>query len=175
MSYSEPLINQPRQLLLSVGAGVLLCVFYVLLQGLCRALGEGKLSYYLADGIFSVVFCLVSFFFMVLYCGGRVRFHLILGEAAGFFLFYFSAGRYLYRILKRGAEFLKRIVELLFKPYAIIFKSFIKGMRNLKSKIFSVKFIFFKKRKAETESMEKKKKKINLFGKIHLKNPDKSV
>ena len=89
MSYSEPLLNQPWVLLLAVGVGVLLCIIYIVLQSICCLAGEGQLVCCFADGIFCVAFMLVSFFFMVIYAGGRVRLHLILGEAAGFFLFYF--------------------------------------------------------------------------------------
>ncbi len=172
MSYSEPLINQPRYFFLSIGVGVLLCVIYVLLQGLFRIAGEGRFSFYPADGLFCAVFALVSFFFMVIYCGGRVRLHLILGEAAGFFLFYFSVGKYIYKALLRAAEVLRHLLSGLFRPYAFIFSSFISGMRGLLKKITVKKSAASEK---DGDTAEKKKKKFNLFDKIHLKNPDKSV
>ncbi len=175
MSYSQPLINQPRILLLSIGVGILLGVFYTILQGTFRLLGERKLSYYLADGIFVAVFTLVSFFFMVLYNEGRVRLHLILGEGAGFAVFYFCAGKYLYEIIKRLMQLLRRAVCAFLKPYAFIFNSFVKGMRELvaclNKKIVGLK----QKRTPEKENEQKRKKKFNLFAKIHLKNQDKSV
>lgn len=175
MSYSEPLINQPRVLFFSIGVGVLLCFFYILVQGLARLFGEGRFSYYIADGLFCVIFALISFFFMVLYNNGRVRLHLILGEGAGFFLFYFSAGKYLYALFEKGIKLFRKALLIFFKPYAIVFASFLGGMRDLKQnfgrKVHSLK----EKDKSEAESEQKKKKKINIFGKIHLKNPDKSV
>lgn len=172
MSYSEPLLNQPRHLFLSIGVGVLLCVLYVLLQGFCRILGEGRLSFYLADSLFCVAFAIVSFFFMVIYCGGRVRLHLILGEAAGFFLSYFSVGKYIYGAMKSFSALLRRIFIAFFKPYAFIFSSFTNGIKDLKKRV-SAKISC--RAKKEADSTEKKKKKINLFHKIHLQNPDKSV
>lgn len=175
MSYSQPLINQPRILLMSIGVGVLLGIFYAVVQGTFRLLGEGKLSYYLADGIFVTVFTLVSFFFMVLYNEGRVRLHLILGEGAGFAAFYFCAGKYLYEFIRRSAVFLRRILCAFLKPYAFILNSFTKGITDLaegmREKIGDLK----QKRSTENENGEKTNKKFNLFAKIHLKNRDKSV
>lgn len=171
MSYSQPLINQPKVLFFSIGVGVLLGIFYVILQGMLRFLGEGKLSYYLADAIFVVVFTLVSFFFMVLYNEGRVRLHLIIGEGAGFLLFYFSLGRYIYSALAR----LSGAARILLRPYAFIFNSFTKGMGALFSGFFK-KTSSLRRGKGElTETEQKRIKKFNLFGKIHLKNQDKSV
>lgn len=172
MSYSEPLINQPRHLFMSIGVGVLLCFIYVLLQGTGRILGEGRLSYYIADGIFCGIFALVSFFFMVIYCGGRVRLHLILGEAAGFFLFYFSVGKYIYEALKSCSNILQRMLVTFFKPYVFIFSSFKNGFKDLVKRISAENSRHSEK---EGNSYEKKKKKFNLFDKIHLQNPDKSV
>ncbi len=175
MSYSEPLINQPRVLLLSVGVGALLCVFYITIQAVFRILGEGKLSYYLADGLFCVIFALVSFFFMVLYNNGRVRLHLILGEGAGFFAFYFSVGKYLYSFTVGIVKSARQVTDFLSKPL-VLFISFVKDkFRAFKSFIKKKTASLIKKSEAEREPREKKKKKVNLFDKIHLKNPNKSV
>ena len=112
---------------------------------------------------------------MVLYNEGRVRLHLILGEGAGFWIFYFCAGKYLYSFIRKLSELLRRTLLTFFKPYAFIFGSFVRGVRDLamrfKKKISDVK----QKRSNEADGEQKKDKKINLFGKIHLKNRDKSV
>ena len=171
MSYSQPLINQPKILFLSIGLGMLLGLFYAVLQGLFRFLGQGRLSYYSADIIFVIVFTLVSFFFMVLYNEGRVRLHLIIGEGVGFFSFYFSAGRYIYKALAR----LSTAAGILLKPYVIIFNSFSGGMRRLLSALSRKISSIGKIKTDKEEDDEKRFKNFNLFGKIHLKNQDKSV
>lgn len=161
--------------MLSVGVGALLCIFYIIIQGFFRILGEGRLSYYLADGVFCVIFALVSFFFMVLYNNGRVRLHLVLGEAAGFFAFYFSVGKYLYSLTVNIVNSARRITFLLLKPLVIMFSLLKEKYGEIKCVINKKIPPFIKRGKAETEASEKKKKKVNLFGKIHLKNPNKSV
>lgn len=175
MSYSEPLINQPRVLFLSIGIGVLLCVFYVTLQGVFRLLGEGKLSYYIADAIFVTVFTLVSFFFMVLYNNGRVRLHLIMGEAAGFFAFYLTAGKYLYGIIRRMSECVAKTVRFVLKPYSIVFGSFAGGVKKIFGKLKNKLKQGKDKKEDEPEGEQKKRKNFDFFGKIHLKNYNKSV
>lgn len=175
MSYSEPLINQPRVLLLSVGVGALLCVFYIIIQGVFRLLGDGKLSYFLADGLFCVIFALISFFFMVLYNNGRVRLHLIAGEAAGFFALYLSVGRYIYALTVNIIKLLKRIAAVLIKPLVPSLSFIIRKIRMLKEVIGGKLAALIKKSETAEESYEKKKKKFDLFDKIHLKNPNKSV
>ena len=86
MTYSEPLINQVRVFLLSIGVGVPLCFLYILMQSIVAFLGERKWVIYTSDIIFSAVSAFISFFFMVFYNNGRVRLHLIIGEALGFFV-----------------------------------------------------------------------------------------
>jgi len=171
MSYSQPLINQPRVLFLSIGLGVLLSVIYVLIQGVLRLLGEGRLSYYLADAIFVVTVTLVSFFLLVLYNEGRVRRHLIVGKGAGFFFFYYSVGRYIYTALAK----LCTAARILLKPYAFVFNSFKRGMSALFRSVSGKISLLRKKGSPEAETEQKIRKKFNLFGKIHLKNQDKSV
>lgn len=171
MSYSEPLINQPRVLLLSVGVGALLCLIYIIIQAVFRLFGQGRLSYYIADSLFCTVLALVSFFFMVLYAGGRVRLYLLAGEAAGFFLFYYSVGRYIYTAAAAMVKAVKDSIIFLLKPI-FIFGAFI-AKKYKRIKIFVKKKMPFKLK--EKEADEKKNKKINLFGKIHLKNLFKSV
>ena len=95
MTYSEPLINQVRIFVLSIGVGVPICLLYILVQSAVAFLGERKWVIYISDILFSAVSAFISFFFMVFYNNGRVRLHLIIGEAFGFFVFYFAVGKYL--------------------------------------------------------------------------------
>lgn len=175
MSYSQPLINQPKILLLSIGVGVLLGAFYVIIQSVMRLLGDGRLSYYIADGLFCIAFTLVSFFFMVLYNEGRVRLHLVAGEAFGFFVFYIAAGKYIYSVLAGGVRLVRRALLLFLKPYAFIGRSFVSGLKAFVKNAGEKISLLNIKRNGAKEKAEKKRKKFNLFSKSPLKNPDKSV
>lgn len=175
MSYSEPLINQLRVFFLSIGVGFILCAFYVALNGFFHLFGKSRWVIYTSDIIFSIFITLFSFFFMVFYNNGRVRMHLFVGEAIGFFSLYLSLGRYLLKSLCRFFDFISGIIKLILKPYVIILTS----LKILTKKIFlwlkGKKSVLFKRKRKSNGEDEKKMKKFNFIGKIHLKNSDKSV
>lgn len=171
MSYSEPLLNQVRVFFLSIGAGVFICLIYIAVQGAFRIFGKGKRVFYIADGVFCALFAFVSFFFMVLYNNGQVRLHLIFGEAVGFFVFYFSVGRHIEKILLKAAEYVSKGIGFMLLPVRLTGRHFAAGAGEIKEKIAA----FLSKSGRSRESEEKKKKKIDFLGKIHLKNKNKSV
>ncbi len=166
MSYSEPLLNQVRIFFLSIGVGVFICLCYVALQSFFRLFGKSNRVYYVADGLFCLIFAFVSFFFMVLYNGGRVRLHLILGEAVGFFVFYFAVGRYIYALLSKVAESIRKAAGFATLPVRSVARHFSNGLKEIKERLA---FLTSKKR-GEQESKEKKHKKFDFLTKIHLKN-----
>ena len=171
MSYSEPLSNQIRVFFLSVGVGVFICLLYIAVQSLFALFGKSNRVYYFADGVFSVLFAFVSFFFMVLYNSGRVRLHLILGEALGFFVFYFSVGKYLHSALERLTVLIRKTVGIILLPVRSVLRHFIIGMREIRDSL-----VRLKDKKPDGEKTEEKKaKKFKILGKIHLKNRNKSV
>ena len=171
MSYSEPLINQIRVFFLSIGVGAVLCLVYIGVQSFFRLFGKSNRVYYLADGIFCVLFAFISFFFMVLYNSGRVRLHLVLGEAIGFFVFYFAAGKYLQMLLLRLTDVIRKTVGFALMPVRSVCRHFAVGMKEIKTNIT----VNVSKNKSKEKTEEKNKKKFNFLGKIHLKNKNKSV
>lgn len=171
MSYSEPLINQVRVFFLSVGVGVFICLLYIALQSFFRIFSKGDRVYYVADGFFCALSAFVSFFFMVLYNNGQVRLHLVFGEAVGFFVFYLAVGRYVHSLLLKAAEGIRKAVGLVLLPVRLVTRHFIAGLRETGDKIGA---LIAKKHKSESET-EKKVKKFDFLGKIHLKNKNKSV
>lgn len=164
MSYSEPLINQLRIFFLSIGVGFLICSLYIVINGAFRIFGKSKYVVYISDGIFCFFTAIVSFFFMVLYNNGRVRFHLFLGEAIGFFSLYFSLGRYILSFLIRLSDTLHYVICIFLKPYFMIFDSVKEGVKG-----------FYFKIKNNIEKITKNKKNLKNIRKKYLKNSDKSV
>lgn len=182
MSFSEPLVNQVKIFLLSVGMGVLLCGVYILVQSVFAFLGKARGFQLSADLLFCVAFALLSFFFMIFYNNGRVRLHLVIGEALGFAAFYVSVGKHIFRALLKGALVANRAAALFLLPFRRVWRAFVNLL---------VRFTAFLKevfcRKNSTGRPQKsfescfgkkllsKLKKVDKIGKIHLQNPDKSV
>lgn len=182
MTYSEPLINQVRIFLLSIGVGVPLCLLYVALQSASAFFGKRKWAVYTADILFSALSAFVSFFFMVFYNNGRVRLHLVIGEAVGFFVFYFAVGKYLLAFFIRVALLASRVTGFVLYPLLRVARAFGNIYYLLKDAFrgFFTSLKSFRERKTENEAHQKEKikkerKKFKFLGKIHLKNPDKSV
>lgn len=182
MSYSEPLVNQIRVFLLSVGMGVPLCLIYVLVQSFFRFLDRKNRLIFVADGLFCLIAFLLSFFFMLFYNGGKVRLHLIMGEALGFYVFYRVVGVMILRCFLKWAELLNKLIGKLLYPFVRVGEAFINIFRQLKTSLRK-KTAVIKRRKNDENSAgeheekkpEQKRKKFDLFGKKHLQIRNKSV
>lgn len=152
MSYSEPLINQVRVFLLSVGMGVPLCLVYIVVQGLFRSISSKRWSVFSCDAVFCMISTFVSFFFMVFYNNGRVRLHLIFGEALGFFVFYRTLGRYLLSAVLKTADLIHLSASFVLYPVRRVGLSFVNGISEWG---ISLKEFYLSKKEI------KKKKEIN--------------
>ena len=93
MSYSEPLVNQFYRFVLSLGFGVLMAILYELLSCVFLIVSNGKKSILVRDVLFSVIFTVVSFFFMLVYNEGEIRFNLISGQIMGLLVFHITFGK----------------------------------------------------------------------------------
>lgn len=164
MNYSEPLINQVVVFFRSVGAGIILGIIYSVINIIRAVFGERKSVYVFFDLAFFIIASFISFFFMVLYNSGQVRFNLMLGEAAGALSFYYSLGIYIVRTAKKYTDAVKKSVAVIISPVVKLLKKSGGFLRNK----------FFPEVKAENKNC-KTKEKISLKEKIHLKNKNKSV
>lgn len=93
MNYSEPLINQIYRFVLSLGFGVIMSVFYELISCIFLMISNGKKSIFIRDVLFSVIFTVMSFFFMLVYNEGEIRFNLIFGQLLGLTAFHITFGK----------------------------------------------------------------------------------
>lgn len=167
MNYSEPLISQVVIFCRAVGCGIILGVLYDAVSFTRMLFGEKKGVYVFFDTVYFLAASLISFFFMVLYNSGQVRFNLMLAELFGGAAFHLSLGKY---ILGRSYAHLTRIRKFL----AFLAKPFVKSAVKLKK--FSLKLFCARVKKPPAEkNKEKNRKKFSNIGKILLKNKNKSV
>lgn len=104
MSYSEPLINQIYRFVLSVGFGVIMSVFYEVVSCVFLIISNSKKSVFIRDILFSVVFTVMSFFFMLVYNEGEIRVNLIFGQLLGLAVFHITFGKILQLPFLKFAE-----------------------------------------------------------------------
>ncbi len=167
MNYSEPLISQITVFFRSVGCGILLGMLYDAVCLIRMLFGERKSVYVFFDTVYFLAASLISFFFMVLYNSGQVRFNLMLAELLGAVVFHFSLGKY---ILERYARQLSRIRKIL----AFLTRPFLKAAKKIRTITAKLCSDILKKA-PERKNKEKFSKKFCNIAKIPLKNKNKSV
>lgn len=167
MNYSEPLITQFTVFLRSLGAGVILGAVYEVIALIRAIFGQKKCVYVTFDITFALVASVISFFFMVLYNSGQIRFHLMLGELAGGLAFHLSVGRYIVTTAEKYILLIKKFLNFLLSPLR---KIYLRIREKLKAKVKAGH-----KSKKEPQNSEKNKKIFINIRKILLKNKNKSV
>jgi len=161
-----------------VGVGVPVCLIYIGIQSLFRALSGKDRFIFAADILFSVIAALISFFFMVFYNNGRVRLHLIMGEALGFFVFMRTVGKHLLALCFPAADTARKVLGKMLYPFVRVGSAFVNIFRNAGDFVRRM----IRKRSSKGISVEEidkktpdKAKKINFISKILLKIQNKSV
>lgn len=161
-----------------MGVGVPVCLIYIGVQSVFRAVFGKDRAIFCADMVFSVIAALVSFFFMVFYNNGQVRLHLVLGEALGFFLFMRTVGKHVSFMCNFVADVLHSVVARLLYPFLRVSRAFVNIFRQAGDRISR----YVKKKRSGEEQKEEKHKKIKInskkfdfLGKILLKIQNKSV
>ena len=91
-------------------------VIYDLFRILRIAIKPGTVSAFIEDIIFFVMLAVCTFFFLLKFTEGQVRFYVILGEGLGFLLYYFTIGSLIYKIAEIIISIIKKIVTAIFKP-----------------------------------------------------------
>ncbi len=116
MKYSEPLRVQLEMVLVFLGAGFVLGVFYLICTFLRTLLGGRKAVVVFCD----LLFCFGGFFVLfsafLAYTNGVWRVPAIISAASGFLLFRLSVGEVLQRPLCRFADLLRRSTASFFRP-----------------------------------------------------------
>ena len=110
MSYSEPLVNQFYRFVMSLGLGVITALIYEIISCAFLILSNSKKSIFIRDILFSVIFTVISFFFMLVYNEGEIRFNLIFGQLLGLLAFHITFGKNIQKpFLKISAKNIFRI------------------------------------------------------------------
>lgn len=166
MNYSEPLSFQVFVFFKALASGVLIGVLYDLLEVIFKTISGIRKSIIIKDLLFCFFASLFSFFFMVLYNNGIVRFNLVLAQAIGAIVFHICLGKYIFTPLLNFFLFIKKSIIALVTPFLKLFERICnkitrlaeamserikKAFKNkkLKAKSKFVKHNFFHKKKRE--------------------------
>ena len=131
--YGLSLATQTKNFLLSMGLGFIMGIFYDLFRIIRLSISQKKVFIIVFDLLYCIFLCFISFIFCMTVNEGQIRFYLLLGEAVGFAVYYFSLGVVVFTFGEKSVEIikkcLKRIFKVLFFPFCWIFER-TKGVFN---------------------------------------------
>ncbi len=169
MIYSEPLFNQISRFVSSIGFGFVICVLYVVLVVLRSVISDKRWAIITQDIVFGVLTTVLSFFFMVLYNNGEVRWNLVFGEVLGGGVLYYTCGRHILNFMKKPAKLLRHLVSLSLTPLKLYLNAFPKFFKSVFFKLRTAlkNKDTVKKRKKKKENSKENKKVFNKLNLLH--------
>lgn len=168
--YGLSLATQTKNFLLSLGLGFMMGIFYDLFRIIRMSISKNKISVIISDLLYCIFLCFVTFLFCITVNEGQIRLYLLLGEAIGFAVYYFSLGAIIFSFSEFLVDFIKRCIKrffcVLFFPFKWIFIR-IKGVFDK----------FLKKGRKRSKNLKNKSKfllKVNkhLLYNLYVKKQD---
>ena len=155
--YGLSLATQTKGFLLSMGLGFVMGFFYDLFRIVRLAVSKKKVFIIVFDLVYCIFLCFVSFIFCMTVNEGQFRFYLLLGEAIGFAVYYFSLGVVVFTFGEKSVGIIKRCFKRFFK---IIFSPFRWIFERLKY-VFNEIFKFGRKSSKKLKNKSKILLKVN--------------
>jgi len=152
MEYIHGLLTQGRMFLFSLGFGFLLGFLYDFFRFFRLLVNRSRGFTVFADIFYFLLSTLLTFFFLLVLDGGRVRLYSLGGELAGFLIYYFSFGVIAGAVFERISNAFKSIFAVILLPVKFLFTKNNKVVNNLCS--FLKKFFkkFKKKQKLSCQT-----------------------
>lgn len=157
MTYSEPLFNQVSRFVTSIGFGFVICVLYIVLVITRSIISDKKWAVITQDMIFGILTTVLSFFFMVLYNNGEVRWNLVFGEILGGGVLYYTIGRHIIKFMQGPIKLMRHFIALTLTPLKLYLTAFPKFFKSL---FIKLKSVFKNKRTKKKEKNNKEKNKF---------------
>ena len=123
--YGLSLATQTKGFLLSMGLGFLMGFFYDVFRLIRLSISRNKILVIVFDLLYCIFLCFSTFLFCMTVNEGQLRFYLLLGEAIGFGVYYFSLGVIIYssgeKVISLIKKCLRGIFSFLLFPFRWIF------------------------------------------------------
>lgn len=162
MNYSLPLSQQIVVFVKAAGSGIVIGIIYDLIYTLRVLISEKRKWIVFQDVLFGVIATMVSFFFMVIFNSGIVRFNLVAAQAVGAAAFHFTVGRTLSETAISIGDTIKKLLSKGFYPLIFLKKKaeLLAGtiLLKIRQKIAVIKKDGFKRKEKCTEDTEHSKK-----------------
>ncbi len=133
--YGLSLAIQTKNFLLSLGLGFLMGIFYDVFRIIRISISQRKSVIIIFDLLYCIFLGFSDFLFFITVNEGQVRFYLLLGEAIGFAVYYFSLGAIIFSLSGKIIEFTKSCFKRIFCVLFFPFKWFFTTMKRVCDKI----------------------------------------
>lgn len=160
MEYIESLGTQTGNFLFSLGFGLIVGISYDIVRTVRLVFTNSKKALYVTDFLFAVFSAFATFLFCLTVTEGEIRWYVILGEAIGFSVYYFSFGIIAVRFTDKTVGFIRKLSK---KIFFVISSPFLKLFSFFKRKIGKI-----------VEKTQKNTRKAVKKSKFHLQT-DKAL
>lgn len=147
--YSLSLATQTKVFLLSLGFGFIMGIFYDVFRIVRMCVGRGRASFVISDVLYCLLLCVCSFLFFLTVNEGEIRVYIIIGEAAGFFVYYFSLGAVIFSVSGKIIAFIRRAASVIFRAVSFPFLRIFRLLRGVFNK-------FLKKSRKKSKNLKNK-------------------
>lgn len=130
--YGIELAVQIENLMPALGLGFLLGICYDFVRLLRLIFSRGKIFLFVTDTLFTVFCTAVSFLLFLGVNDGVIRLYLVLAEIIGATLYFFTAGKIVYRLFRRFSDMLRSAVHLIFAPFRFLKRKMNKPIEKIK-------------------------------------------
>ncbi|MBR3780276.1 MAG: spore cortex biosynthesis protein YabQ [Clostridia bacterium] len=164
MDYIQGLSVQTEIFLLALGFGFILGILYDVFRTVRMIISDSPMFTFSMDVMYFLVCAFLFFSFNLVVDSGKIRLYVILGEALGWLIYYFSLGEISLRISNATVSFARRALTAIFKPFLRLFN--LLNSKFKKIALFSRKIIRKFKKKAKYDLQKHKGMVYNLNGYI---------
>lgn len=133
--YSLSLAQQTKGFLLSLGFGFIMGFFYDVFRIIRICISRTKAAFIVFDILYCTFLCFCTFLFFLIVNEGELRAYLLLGEAIGFAVYYFSLGAAIFSVSEKIISFIKKTILLIFKAISYPFQKLFAILSNFFGKI----------------------------------------
>lgn len=129
--YGLSLATQTKSFLLSLGLGFIMGLVYDAFRIIRLSVSDKKIAIIITDILFSIIFCLCFFIFLITVNEGQFRFYLLLGTGIGFAIYYFSVGAIIFSFIRMLTDFIKKWTKRFFAVLLFPFRWIFSRMKSL--------------------------------------------
>lgn len=112
--YSLSLATQTKGFLLSMGFGFIMGILYDFVRIIRLAVNRGKALQIASDILYFILLGFLTFLFCLIINEGEIRLYILVGEAMGFGIYYFSLGAVIFSVSEKIIGLIKKTAKTVF-------------------------------------------------------------